>query len=316
MQESTSSARTEKRAKRVLVAGAIVVSWFVQTTDAFADAAADDRAKARAAYERATAANDLGDYATAARELALADELAPNAVTLSAALESALDADAAAVGMELEARARLRGASGPLEALAKKARERFSGRVGRVKVVCPGQMVCQAKLDGEDIRPGVERFVLAGQHVVFVHWSGGSATRQVDVSAGNLSVVDDYPSASSSSSSRPPIGIFIAGLGLTFVGITATSLLGSETMSRHDEFVGARCDQVGSPRCSQLASEGRSAQLATNVVLGGTVALGIATTALAYMTFGKKNNASGQTSGVTLEPRPGGGFARLVLVIP
>src|SRR5262249_30308245 len=60
---------------------------------------------ARQAYDRGATAFDNKDYATAARELARADDLVPNNVALVTALKAALRADDAVLGMTLAERA-------------------------------------------------------------------------------------------------------------------------------------------------------------------------------------------------------------------
>ncbi|MDI1452178.1 hypothetical protein QHF85_49515, partial [Polyangium sp. 6x1] len=49
--------------------------------------------EAKAAYDRGAAAYERGDMATAARELARADALAPNPVALASALRAAIEGD-------------------------------------------------------------------------------------------------------------------------------------------------------------------------------------------------------------------------------
>ncbi len=88
--------------------------------------AAADRARAREAYDRGAAAHQRGDEATAARELALADAILPNPVTLQAALEAALAADDGALAITLCERAQRAPLDGPLAELVQRARARFA----------------------------------------------------------------------------------------------------------------------------------------------------------------------------------------------
>jgi hypothetical protein len=129
MRDLKSFVRTPKSTGSTKAAILVAATCFWGTTlahaDTSADASADNKQKARAAYARATEANERGDYVGAARELALADELAPNPVTLKAALEATLDADAAVLGMELVARADKRGESDEIADVAT-VRKRFS----------------------------------------------------------------------------------------------------------------------------------------------------------------------------------------------
>lgn len=115
-----------------LLAAAVIAATALGATEARAEPTAADMENARAAYDRGAAASARGDHATAARELALADTIAPNRVALEAALTAALDADDAALGMELAARAEARGEGGSVAELAREARARFAGRAGPV----------------------------------------------------------------------------------------------------------------------------------------------------------------------------------------
>lgn len=300
------------------LAFALVVAGFFGTTSAHADVSADDKQKARAAYIRATEANDRGDYATAARELALADELAPNAVTLQAALEAALDADAPAIGMELVTRAEIRGERGQIETLMANARKRFSERVGRVKIVCPDVPSCQATLDGEAIAVSTERFASVGKHAVVIVAGGVSKQRDINVVSRALALVavSDVAAAPGPRAGLSPVW-FAASLVATVAAGVGTGISGADTKQQHEAFVAARCTEAAPPAtCNDLAGAGQSAQTRTNVLVGVTATLALSTIVLGAVTFSKKNAPSGPVSGFSLEPRPDGAFGRLMIVLP
>lgn len=310
-------ARSRRRTKGTFVALVVLASSMLCTTGAHADVSAEDKQKARAAYIRATEANERGDYAVAARELALADELAPNAVTLQAAIEATLDADTPELGMELVLRAEIRGDTGEIATVAATARKRFAGRTGRVTIVCP-DLSCQATLDGTAVPVAKERFVRVGKHTAIVSRNGATTQREIDVQAGGLTTVngpDEQPTT-------PPrtglsVGWFGAGVAATLVAGVWTIVSGASTKDTHDMFVASRCAEPGAgPRCTNLANAGQSSQTRTNVLAGVTAAFGLTTAVLGGITFSKKNTASKPSSSLSIEPRKDGAFARLVIVLP
>jgi hypothetical protein len=280
-----------------------------------ADVSPENKQKARDAYERGAEASARGDHAAAARELALADEIAPNPVALEAALEASIDADDAARGMELAARAEARGEPGRVAELARKARARFSGRVGRVKILCAG---CTATLDGEPIPTEKERFVLVGRHVAAVErGEAGREGRTIEVGPGALTLVDGWTTKEKPAASSISPAWFAAGAVLTAVAAGVTVGSAVDTKRRHDSFVAANCTlPAAPPACTGLADDGLAAQTRTNVSIGVSAALGVGTAVLGVFTFGKTNQSAGPASGFSVEPRDKGAFARLVLVLP
>lgn len=311
-------ARTTRRKCGAYAAIVVLAAGLLGTSSAHADAAPDNKQQARAAYARAMEANDRGDYATAARELALADELLPNAVTLKAALEAALDADAAVVGMELVARATPRAETQEISELARTARARFSGRVGRVKIVCPVATPCQATLDGEEIPVSTERFVLVGKHVAIVSAGGMSVRREIGVQPETLVLVNASETGSVRDSGfRLAPGWFVGTLVATVGAGVGTIISGADTKEKHEAFLASRCPEAGAaPTCTTLADDGQGAQTRTNVLAGLTGGLGLMTVIFAAVTFPRKNPAPGSVPTVSLEPRKDGAFARLVVVLP
>ncbi|HRI62618.1 MAG TPA: hypothetical protein PK156_00225 [Polyangium sp.] len=318
MRDLKSFTRTPKSACGHKMAILVVVASVLTVTAAHAEPSAEDKQKARAAYTRANEANERGDYGTAARELALADELAPNSVTLKAALEAALDADAAVLGMELVARADKRNESGETAQVVETVRKRFSGRTGRLLVICSGTTPCQATFDGEAIAVGNERFVPTGKHRLIVSRGAATEQRDINVEPRGLTTVNGPEQASAQGSGSGSSAVwFVAGLAATVAAGVGTSILGAGTKERHDAFVEARCAEPGpASMCAQLANDGQSAQARTNLLAGLTGVLGLTTVIIGIATFTKKNSRAATVSGISVEPRKDGAFARIVVVLP
>lgn len=311
--------------RRLGVTSVLLATWFFGMTSAYAETTPEDKRKAAAAYARATEANERGDFLVAARELALADELMPNAVTLKAALEATLDADAPALGMELVVRAEKRGESGDIGDLTTKVRKRFSGRVGRVQVVCPVEPTCSANIDGDNLPIQQEVYVLAGKHVAIVTAGAASVRRDVDVPPMGLVMIagpDQAKSETSSSETKSGLSpaFFVTGLVATVGAGVGMAISGADTKEKHDAFLSSGCTELGAPAtCNGLSSDGQSAQTRTNVLVGATAALGLTTIILGVVTFSKKNSPNkthSAFSAFSLEPKKDGAFARLIIVLP
>ena len=77
--------------------------------------------------------------------------------------------------------------------------------------------------------------------------------------------------------------VVVLGAGLTAVvgGVAVWSAL--DTKSTHDSFVSGLCSTTGSATCDGLASSGSSAQARTNVLLGVTGGLAVATLVVALV---------------------------------
>jgi hypothetical protein len=249
---------------------------------------ADDRARARDAYDRGAAAHARGDHATEARELALADAILPNAVTLQAAIEAAIEADDAVLAITLCDRARRGPVEGPLGATVQRAAARFSQRVGRLHVGCIPASPCTVTIDGIAADAGRDVVLRVGTHAVVVQSLGSPDVTTVDVTAGRtqelmLTAIMD-PAEPSPSHGRP-LGWFIAALGATVVAGGVTVGLAVDTASKHGAFVSAGCPGPVHGDCAALASDGTAAQLRTNVLLGVTAALAVTTVVAGVLTF-------------------------------
>ncbi len=76
-----------------------------------------------------------------------------------------------------------------------------------------------------------------------------------------------------------PAWVAVGG-GLTLVLAGAATWSGVDTASKHDDFVGGACDRAPSEGCTSLSSDGKDAQLRTNILFGATALTGIATAAV------------------------------------
>jgi len=118
-------------------------------------------------------------------------------------------------------------------------------------------------------------------------------------------------SAEPSHKPLPPVVLYL-GIGLTAVagGVTIASAV--SVQGTHDEFGEKRCATVGSAACATLAEDGAAAQGRTNVLLGVTAGLALATTVvgLVLVDFG-----GGRGGGARLDVRPlfGGGVSGIRL---
>ena len=262
-------------------------------------ARADRKEDAAAAYDRGAAAYDRGDYVVAGRELACADELAPNAVTLELALGAAVKSDDAVLGMMLVERAERR--KGIRELVVNGARKKLAPKVGRIDVTCPDRG-CEVALDGGRIEPGVPRLVLVGAHRVVI--TRGRAPERFDVTIEAGKTVQLVPGARVEPAAPPAVAAPVAdtprptlpprpvegpspawfwgGVGVTAVVGGATTISALDTASKHDGFLRDRSDVAA-------ASAGQDAEQRTVVLLVGTgvVAVVTATLGLFFVHWGQ-----------------------------
>ena len=85
---------------------------------------------------------------------------------------------------------------------------------------------------------------------------------------------------------------FWLGVGATAAASGVTLWSGVDTSNKHQSFADDRCAQVGSSACTTLAADGSSAQTRTNVLLGVTGALGVATVVVLLFTHWGPSGAS------------------------
>ena len=183
---------------------------------AFADvpsASPDDMAKARHAYDLGAEAFAHKSYAEAAKQFALADEIGPNPVALESSLRAAILADDAVLAMILAERAEMRPKSAAVEAQAKKAREQFGMRTGRISVTCAPTTTCTAAMVVDTAHPdqvvaltiGKRFWLLAGERHFAV--TAGGSTTQLALSIPPGGVIDwQAPAPSSPPQTLPTAG--------------------------------------------------------------------------------------------------------------
>ena len=271
-------------------------------------------ADAHDAYARGTSAYRRGDYATAAREYAAADALAPNPIALQAAIDATVLGDDPVFGTTLLDRARGEARTDALLTTMLTAERKFAHRVGRIRLQCPSAP-CLGAIDGAAAVAGEAIDVRVGSHAVTLEAAGALVQRVVKVAPDDTIVVGpdlapaapvpspsplpSPPSPSRLPPSRPPTPTPPPPLALTaraglspvwlYAGLGATAVAGVfavgsgvDTASRHTSFEHA-CVPTAVPTCAGLASDGRSAELRTNVLIGVTAGLGAATLVTALL---------------------------------
>ena len=238
------------------------------------------------AYERGATAYDAGDYATAARELARADALVPNAVALELALRSAARADDAPFAMLLVERAEQRQGTGTLAQTATETRNAFVTRVAVLQVHCPARRACRASMDGEPIAIGVRRWVKPGDHAIELTVDNKLESRHVRVEPQQELSVESavapapepvFPPIAPAVQPEPDGGLspwwFWGGVALTAVAGGVLIWSAVDTKNKYDTF------QQAEPPTLAMQEDGEAAKLRTNIFVGITSALGVATAA-------------------------------------
>lgn len=274
------------------LAALVAVTVSLVASSAFGE---EDLGDARKAYDRGAKAYDAGDYATAAREAAYADQLVPNDVALELALKAALKIDDPVLAMVLADRAEARKDAGEAtKTLAERARKGAAERVGELRVDCKGARTCTATVDGAPFPFLARSWATVGPHAVRVVADGRAETFEVVVARGReaLVAVRDRPAsaaplapsvapsapASPSSPDRAETagGLspawFWAGVAVTAALGAATVASGVDTLNQHDDFV--------AQPSRDASTNGQSAQTRTNVLLGVTGGAAAVTLAL------------------------------------
>ena len=244
--------------------------------------------RAHDAYARGAAAYAQQDYERAARELAIADELVPAAVTLRVALEAVTLADDPVLGMELIERARREPTDRDLVHAAAVAEQRFAHRTGSVVVRCDD---CLAMIDGSPAAVGQPRRVLPGVHTVSVQRHGSPETRLVPVAADDTREVvvrprsregDVSPSAApSDEGGRGVSPVWFVAAAIASASLAAVTVWSAvDTASDHQAFASQGCGMTDKAGCAALASSGQSAQTRTLALGIGTGAAVVGTAVL------------------------------------
>lgn len=268
-------------------------------------ARADDdaaREEAKEAYDRGLDAHKHGEMARAAKEFAAADALSPSPQALQAALDAAIDADDVALGAELLERAKREPATPGLAASITAATMKFNARAGRLKIVCPAQATCSAKVDDSPVGVGRVIWVPVGQRTVSVSVDGRSSVNKV-VEIGAETPLEmtaakeltakpgTYGADASDDPTKPPPSrttqreglspvVFYASAGVTAALAGFTTFLMLRTSSVHGDFDDKGCTRVQTKECMDLADSGKSSQSAANIALVFTGVAALATVAI------------------------------------
>ena len=283
---------------------------------------ADARSDAKIEFERGRAAHARQEYAEAARAFARADELAPNAVALTTALEDALHAEAGALALALADRAEQRAdGSAKLRAAASTARTRFGGSFGKVQLACKSPTEpCTASTD--EVSFTVAQYLAPGRYTIRVEQAGRGVVHSVDVRAGESVTLDaptkeptlDAPTKEPTREERaaptratPAAPVSVAkpeevrrGLppsvfwgGLIATGALAVGGIAAEiyTASAHSKFVEEGCAVGGGGDCESRARTGKLTQTLGAGLLVGAGVIGVANVALALFAVDFKRGA-------------------------
>jgi hypothetical protein len=287
---------------------------------------ADDKQAAKEAYDRGLAAHDRGDLSRAAEEFARADALAPSTVALQAALDAAIDADDPVIGAELLERSKREPAPAPaLAKLVAAARNKFAGRTGTIRVVCPTGATCLAKVDDRAVTVGAPTVVRTGQRTVVLQVDGEAQTKLIVVESGKS--VDVAPSARPAAEPPPPLSpkahveaepvprklppiVFYVGVGGTLVLAGATAFFALDTRSKHDSFENAGCPVGNFAPCEDLKEQGEDSRRAANIGFIATPLVAVATIVIgaAFTDWGPRVLARmGQAGKPIVAIQPNGG---------
>lgn len=309
---------------------AVLVGACVATSQVAMAADPPDVARARDAYDRGTRAHAAGDYGAAARAFAEADAIAPTAASLEAAIEAAMRADDAVLGVELLERADARPY--PDKSLANSvaaARKRFANRTGTIRVDCKGSAVaaparCLVSIDGRVTDATHPVVATVGPHAIIVERGDQRFERLIDVAPNAETLVSSAdpgkpaPNANANTNVTPreparasdkpkstrtlsPVW-FLVGSAATVGFGTAAVLSGITAVNNHDDFVARGCspDSAG-PRaanCSSLADKGEALTIRTNIFAVVTALFAINTAVLGGWYVNWSSSSSGTTASI------------------
>jgi hypothetical protein len=301
------------RVLRRSLASVLICALSMLGGSAAADTGADDPTeRARASYDRGAEAYERGDFARAAADLAQADELVPNRVTLELALECALLADDGPLAMELAGRVEARGWDGRAERQADQARERYASTTGRVVVRCSPDRACSASAGGAPLPINVPKYFTTGELELELDADGQLERRSVRVLPGGLHTVDapaptriapqpagpgapqlpSVPDAAPASRRGLPPPWFWTGVGVSTLLGAGTIVSALDTRDKHQQF---EAGELG-------ASEGRASQNRTNALAAlTTVAVGAT---IVVFTLTDWSGSGGAKASATLRLQP------------
>lgn len=251
---------------------------------------ADDAVtQARELYAKGAAEYDARDWTGAAHDLTRADALVPNAVTLTLALRAVSRTDDAVLAMTLADRACERGDPKARELGADVTRT-FGDRVGIITVLCPAPLTCAASIDGTATVTPVH--VGAGGHIVDLVVNDHASQVHVDVRGGaDVQILASaYAKAPDVKVTREPRlvvkrnpgwspAVFWTALAATAIGAGFTIGSGLDALSKNDAYIAQR-NTIPDSQLAGLRGDGQAAELRTNVLLGVTSAVAVATAAI------------------------------------
>lgn len=279
---------------------ALTLSLLLASTAARAQPATGDVTAAAAAFQEGQRAQIAGDYARAAEFFELADHAAPSPAALRSAIRNHQAAGHATLAATLAFRAHTRDAADAQSAqLADAVLAELSPRLARVHLVC--EPACTVSVDQLAVAPHADAshtfFLDPGSRALDVRWSGrGNRTRSLDAAAGQqveLQLDAPPPEAPPAPTVTPPVvapvtppretrqpppppppsgwspAVFWVGVGLTAVSAGLLVWSGVDTLSARDAYVAAPTEAG--------YNDGVGRETRTNVFIGTTAALGVAT---------------------------------------
>ena len=266
---------------------AIVFASIAIASTAFADdgPSNEELAEASALYTKGEELHAQGKHLEAARTLARADEIVPDAAALEAALVAVLETDAAVLGMNLASRTSREPFRTRHIELADRARAKFGSAVGRIVVHCDG---CHVRIDGEVAKRGIATWVTAGSHRVDLSGDDGIEQREVDVAAEALVTITPRLAPPPPDPVPPPPEEPIAiDTGLSpiwfWIGAGATGVAGIATIASAVDVENKHASFEEMPT-EELSSAGEQAEIRTNALLGVTIGVAAVTGLLAAFT--------------------------------
>ena len=260
------------------------------------------------AFDRGREAYKTEEYVEAAEQFESADANAPSAAALELAIRARDKASQLDRAATLAALALARHPDDPnIQKVAPAIVQRAKAELFELDLKCDNP--CDVTVDGK-IAPGRRAtdhviFVGPGKYAVRAGWSGDrslsqssdatkGATGSLEFQAPALAVV---PAAAVTASSSPPTSgnkptdelalhragalpptVFLIGAGLTAVAGGVTIWSGLDTQNNPGAAkVKAACQGGRTPECDTLYNDGKSRQQRTNVLLGVTAGVGVAT---------------------------------------
>lgn len=327
------SSGVSRLARTRLSASTVFLAMVLASSSARAQSQ-DGLLRARAAYDEGVEAYKAKDYARAASAFSLADDLSPNDVALREAISAAKLADDAPLSMQLVERAEKRPLGGELVTLVRATRGRFASRAGRLRVHCISLNPSFVNVDGKSVSPNMWMWVTTGEHDVRCRFASETVRRALGVvGEGVHDVTVRDPAEVPSDAATVPVpaepkqgektapaatsGADTPAARRSFVDspvfwggvVVSTALLGVTTWSafdtsrKHQSFVDDGCPRQGNAQCSRLSSDGESAQVRTNALIGATIGASLATVVVAWVVAPKAASSSRVSYGASSSGR-------------